>query len=131
MTNIITFEQAKVLKEAGFNRACAYAYDFNGLLNNRQTFLNTDSSKIVCAPRLFEIFDWLHQEKKIVIDFKFSRHPNNLEDSDLITWMIQSLETGLAVESKTRCDLMNDTGIYYKAFNDILPYLQKFFFKEI
>lgn len=131
MTNIITFEQAKVLKEAGFNRACAYAYDFNGLLNDRQTFLNTDSSKIVCAPRLFEIFDWLHQEKKIVIDFKFSRHPNNLEDSDLITWMIQSLETGLAVESKTRCDLMNDTGIYYKAFNDILPYLQKFFFKEI
>ena len=131
MNNIITFEQAKVLKEAGFNRACAYAYDFNGLLNNRQTFLNTDSSKIVCAPRLFEIFDWLHQEKKIVIDFKFSRHPNNLEDSDLITWMIQSLETGLAVESKTKCDLMNDTGIYYKAFNDILPYLQKFFFKEI
>ena len=34
--------------------------DFNGLLNDRQTFLNTDSSKIICAPRLFEIFDWLH-----------------------------------------------------------------------
>ena len=131
MTNIITFEQAKDLKEAGFNRECAYAYDFNGLLNDRQTFLNTDSSKIVCAPRLFEIFDWLHQEKKIVIDFKFSRQPNNLEDSDLITWMIQSLETGLAVESKTKCDLMNDICIYYKAFNGILPYLQKFFFKEI
>jgi hypothetical protein len=131
MNNIITFEQAKVLKEAGFNRACAYAYDFNGLLNDRQTFVNTDSSKIVCAPRLFEIFDWLHQEKKIVIDFYFSRTPGNMEDTDLVKWTIQSLESGLAVQSKTKCDLMNDTGIYYKVFTDILPYLSKFFFKEI
>ena len=131
MNNIITFEQAKVLKEAGFNRKCPYTYDANGNLNDRLTFKNDDSHGLVCAPKLFEIFDWLHQEKKIVIDFKFSRQPNNLEDSDLITWMIQSLETGLAVESKTKCDLMKDTGIYYKAFNDILTYLQKFFFKEI
>lgn len=131
MNNIITFEQAKVLKEAGFNRKCPYTYDANGNLNDRLTFKNDDAHGLVCAPKLFEIFDWLHQEKKIVIDFKFSRHPNNLEDSDLIAWAIQSLETGLVVESKTKCDLMNDTGIYYKAFNDILPYLQKFFFKEI
>ena len=34
-------------------------------------------------------------------------------------------------EDKTKCDLMNDTGIYYKVFTDILPYLSKFFFKEI
>ena len=88
-TIIISEEQAKVLKEAGFNRKFPYTYDANGNLNDRLTFKNDDSHGLVCAPKLFEIFDWLHQEKKIVIDFKFSRRPNNLEDSDLITKVVE------------------------------------------
>lgn len=68
---IVTFEQAKVLKELGFpqNVKHNYTYASDG------QFFNMLSQVAVCiAPTLELVAKWLREEKNIHIDNNFSEH---------------------------------------------------------
>ena len=91
MSKIVTFDQAKRLKEFGYNRECLYWYNENGVKEcpieqgymeyyyEVDCFLNDWNAKKISrdlygsyppiescsAPTLFEALDWIREEKEI------------------------------------------------------------------
>jgi len=95
----VTFEQAKLLKEEGFDEACKnyyckpYPNDIIELHTLREpTYQNKELLGIATAPEQWQVVEWLRVEKGILV---FIEPANGDEDKCLFAWYICDYEQNI------------------------------------
>lgn len=98
MNSIVTFEQAKKLKDIGFNAEVHRYFLYERLISSDDFDYNSINKIHYSAPTVSSALDWIREEKRIVCFVDVIYHP--IEKKAMYLGKILS-ESGIIIQKKT------------------------------